>query len=309
MNLADRVRSHCQDISQNLQHLTINYKTIASYAQTLDWAAPLTESTEPSSAAADISPSPAAADIEQQRLLVLALDTINFGSGWHDVVTKRPGLSGARSMAASLIDFANNTGGLTAHVMTELEVDSCVQIFGQDATNTEAVELVSHFSRALNQLGAFVNTHESATAIIDSADRSAVQFAEILSTMELFNDVGYYKRAQIAAADLARESLASFDDLADLTAFADNLVPHVLAVDGVITLQSSLRNRISKGELLVPRGRAEAELRAVAVQVVELMCLHRPDLRAMDIDRILWERGGEPLYKSQRRPRCRSVYY
>ena len=42
------------------------------------------------------------------------------------------------------------------------------------------------------------------------------------------------KRAQIAAADLALAGIAPADDLPELTLFADNLVPHVLRIDGVL---------------------------------------------------------------------------
>ena len=44
----------------------------------------------------------------------------------------------------------------------------------------------------------------------------------------------FFKRAQIAAADLALAGIAPADDLGELTLFADNLVPHVLRVDGVL---------------------------------------------------------------------------
>jgi len=125
----------------------------------------------------------------------------------------------------------------------------------------------------------------------------------------MFDDIGYYKRAQIAGADLARESLAHFVDLAELTAFADNLVPHVLWVDGVIDLAPELIATISHGQLLEPGGAAERELRAAAVHAVELLATHRDDLTPMSIDEALWVRGADTRYKSHPRPRCRSFYY
>ena len=48
----------------------------------------------------------------------------------------------------------------------------------------------------------------------------------------------YYERAQLAAADLSLafdgRGLGRFDDLQNLTIFADNLVPHVLRVDNIL---------------------------------------------------------------------------
>ena len=52
--------------------------------------------------------------------------------------------------------------------------------------------------------------------------------------MPFFADPGFYKRAQIVPNDLAVAGVADFRDLDRLTIFADNLVPHVLRVDGVL---------------------------------------------------------------------------
>ena len=41
--------------------------------------------------------------------------------------------------------------------------------------------------------------------------------------MPFFDDLGFYKRAQITANDLALAGVATFDDIDELTVFADNL--------------------------------------------------------------------------------------
>ena len=55
-------------------------------------------------------------------------------------------------------------------------------------------------------------------------------------------DVPFYKRAQLTAADLSLafdgKGLGSFEDLDQLTIFADNLVPHVLRVDKVLLYEA-----------------------------------------------------------------------
>jgi hypothetical protein len=59
-------------------------------------------------------------------------------------------------------------------------------------------------------------------------------------------DVPFYKRAQIASLDLSMafggEGPGRFDDLDRLTMFADNLVPHVLRVDGVLAYETPWSN-------------------------------------------------------------------
>ena len=123
--------------------------------------------------------------------------------------------------------------------------------------------------------------------------------------------VRFYKRAQITAADLHRRHLWRFDDLDQLTAFADNLVPHVLRIDGALVVDQELVERIGRGEPLVPGSAEEVELRAGAVVGVEELVSRIGDLRvwAMHVDEWLWERGGQPRYKALRRPRSRSVFY
>jgi hypothetical protein len=63
-------------------------------------------------------------------------------------------------------------------------------------------------------------------------------------------EVPFFKRAQLAAADLHRAGVARLEGIEKLTAFADNLVPHVLWIDGVLELDSELTAAIEAGRLL-----------------------------------------------------------
>ena len=65
--------------------------------------------------------------------------------------------------------------------------------------------------------------------------------------MPFFDDVGFWKRAQIVPNDLALAGVASFSDLDRLTIFADNLVPHVLRVDGVLRYDAGARRAHRRG--------------------------------------------------------------
>ena len=79
-------------------------------------------------------------------------------------------------------------------------------------------------------------------------------------------DVPFFKRAQIAAADLALAGLADPpSDLDRLTLFADNLVPHVLRIDGVLEFDADLVDRIDAGAAArarLARGGRDPRLRA-----------------------------------------------
>ena len=109
---------------------------------------------------------------------------------------------------------------------------------------------------------------------------------------------------------MARRALAgvaSFRDTDRLTIFADNLVPHVLRVDGVLRYAPELAEQIDRGELLPP-GEAEREIRACAVHACELIAA---DLGVPPrvLDTWLWNRGQEPRYKALPRHRTRTVFY
>jgi hypothetical protein len=125
--------------------------------------------------------------------------------------------------------------------------------------------------------------------------------------MPFFDDRGFWKRAQIAANDLALAGVAEFADLDRLTIFADNLVPHVLRVDGVLRYDPSLAARIDAGELLPP-GEEEHEIRACAVHACELIAA-RTAMPARLLDTALWTKGQAPRYKSVPRHRTRTVFY
>ena len=125
-----------------------------------------------------------------------------------------------------------------------------------------AHELMALFAQALNDLGRFLDGRTALEAI-EAAGGSAERLAATLAhSMPFFDDTGFYKRAQITANDLTLAGIAEFDDIDDLTIFADNLVPHVLRVDGVLIYDDALAAHIDSEELLPP-GDEEREIRAL----------------------------------------------
>ncbi len=175
------------------------------------------------------------------------------------------------------------------------------------------------FARSLNDLGRHVAADHDGrfAAVTDVAESSAVALVDHLAGWDAFADTSRYdglavpflKRAQIAAADLARAGVAAFHDLDRLTMFADNLVPHVLRLDGILTYDPDLLIRIEQGELIEHDSREEVEIRACALHAVELIVAERAGALAADIDAVLWNRGQEPRYKDSPRHRSRCTAY
>src|SRR5215210_3373292 len=234
---------------------------------------------------------------------LLTLDSINFGSGWFPTLRKRAGRSGYFTIARALANRFREHGPWSNADLRALDGPAVAALLGQEPDH----ELMRLYARALRELGAFLG-ERSAAELVDGCGGSAERLIAALATgMPFFDDRGFYKRAQITANDLALAGAAAFDDLDRLTIFADNVVPHVLRVDGVLAYAPELAARIDTGELLPP-GREEQEIRACAVHACEQIAgeLGVPP-RMLDV--WLWNRGQEPRYKALPRHRTRTVYY
>ena len=259
---------------------------------------------------------------------ILALDAINFGSGYFPHVRKRPGHSGYFTMAAGLNDWFQAEGPPSAARLAKLTEADCARIFGQDLGNPPAAELMGLFAKALNDLGALLLARFDGDPVqlVERADHKAEQLVAILRIMPFFDDVAiwqgravpFMKRAQLTAADLGlafnHEGWGRFDDLGELTIFADNLVPHVLRVDGILSYDPDLAARIDRGDPLTVGSIEEVEIRAAALHTVELLKgqLHEAGHRhitSMALDYLLWNRGQDARYKAVPRHRARGVFY
>jgi hypothetical protein len=241
---------------------------------------------------------------------LLALDAINFGSGWFPTLRKRmvhgEPVSGYFTLAWNFADHVRSHGPPTSAWLAQVTGVEIAAILGQHPGS----ELMSLYAQALRELGRFLAGPPARRALdlVVQAGGSAVRLAEIVSGgMSMWADHGFYKRAQILAGDLALAGVSEFDDLDRLTIFADNLVPHVLRCDGVLVYDDALAARVDAGERL-PLGGAEREIRACAVHACTLIS-QRTGVSEPAIDNWLWTRGQGPDYKARPRHRCRTVFY
>jgi hypothetical protein len=290
MPLLDEVRRHCAEIAGSARSVRIELERLGN-----------------------VRPGPPPALDPETHFLegpreevvayLLTLDAINFGSGWFPTLVKREGRSGYFTVAWGLADRFRERGPWTNAELRDLDGGTVAGVLGQDPAH----ELMGLYAEALRELGAFLG-ERSAAEFLDSCAGSAERLAtELAEGMPFFADRGFYKRAQITANDLALAGVAEFDDLDRLTIFADNLVPHVLRMDGVLAYSPELAARIDAGELLPP-GREEHEIRACALHACEQIAAHL-EVPPRTLDVWLWNRGQEPRYKAVPRHRTRTVYY
>jgi Potential Queuosine, Q, salvage protein family len=325
----ERVRSACAWVAGRAQAVRIDERALGAYVARAGLTSP--RSTDDGVAdLATVPPSDPAAELvegdrETLTTFVLCLDAINFGSGWWPTIRKRPGHSGYFTIAAGLTERFRDTRPWTAAELAGLEVDEVAAVFGQDPEHP----LMADYAAALRNVGQRVGADHSGRfeAVVEAAAGSAVALAGLLAGWQAFADtstyegrqVPFFKRAQIAAADIGRMGLGGerdaapagpggLRDLDRLTAFADNLVPHVLRVDGVLRLDPALEAKIEAGELLEHGSAEEVELRACAVHAIEQLATAAP-LSPAEIDGVLWNRGAAPRYKSLPRPRSRNTAY
>jgi hypothetical protein len=286
VSCSDEVRAACRAIAGGATHVRIVHDALDGVA-----AGPVPP-LDPGHHYVDGSPEDVAA-------FVLTLDAINFGSGWFDEL---PGL-GYTTVAGALTERWRTDGPLDAAALRAIDRAAVGSLLGRP----EEHELIGLFAAALRELGSWLG-NRSALDVVRAAEPSADRLVAMLAAgMPMWRDVGFLKRAQIAAGDLALAGVARFDDLGGLTAFADNVLPQVLRIDGVLELSPALAALIDRGELL-PAGDAERELRACAVHACELLA-PRLGLTARELDNVLWTRGQQPAYATPPPHRTHSVYY
>ncbi len=280
--LTDRVRRHCAEVAASARHVRIDPR-------------------------AEVAPggisglNPSLHYLEGSRAdvarYVLILDAINFGSGWFgelDTTTD--------ALTERLTTHTRERGApWTSAELRALDVATVGETLGLEPEH----QLTRLYSAGLNHLGLFLADRP----ILELLGAGAERLAERLATeMPFFDDRGYYKRAQIAANDLHLAGVVDFPDVGRLTVFADNLVPHVLRLDGVLQYSDDLAELVDAEEELLPGGDFERELWGCAVHACEQLA-RRLDVTPALLDNWLWNRGQHPPYSERPAHITRTVYY
>ncbi|HYF25207.1 MAG TPA: queuosine salvage family protein [Baekduia sp.] len=298
-DLTDEVRDTCAAIAADARSVRIDQDALFALTVGTDVPAP----------ALDAERHYLEGSPQDVATYLLTLDAVNFGSGWFptlrkrtDPATGRP-VSGYFTVAWALTDRFRAHGPWSTAELRAMRAAELADVLGQPRDH----ELTALYAQALRELGRFLGDR-GALDVVAQAGASAPRLAGMLaSSMTLWADRGFYKRAQILAHDLALAGVATFGDLDRLTIFADNLVPHVLRCCGVLHYDADLAARIDAGELL-PAGREEREIRACAVHACELLSA-RTGIPARVLDVWLWNRGQAPEIKARPRHRTRCVFY
>ncbi|MDQ6732435.1 MAG: queuosine salvage family protein, partial [Actinomycetota bacterium] len=204
----DDLRAACAQVASEARWVQIVNEAIAAYSGSL----PLQRITAP-------GPRLTGSDREHAAADTVALDAINFGSGWFPTLRKRAGRSGYGTVAEALAEHRRRNGPWTASTLATVSAPTIASILGQEAGHP----LMALYAASLRDLGHHVTAdHEGRfAAVVDAAGGSAVSLARRLGTWDCFADrarhrgleLSFLKRAQIAAADLQRAKVADWRDL------------------------------------------------------------------------------------------------
>jgi hypothetical protein len=292
VTLTEEIRAAAARVAGVARQVRIREEAIEPYARTLRDEPPPPPDLE-------------GASDEERAAFSLQLNAINFGSGWFPTLRKRAGMSGFRTVEAGL----RARGPWTGEELRTVTREEVAEALGQDPGH----ELMGLYARHLNELGERVGGSFLALARSGGPEEIAATLAEWPTWRDVSpyrgDTVPFFKRAQIAAGDLALSGLAASDGLERLTLFADNLVPHVLRLDGVLEFDPGLVARIDAQRLIEHDSPEEVEIRATALHAVEQLVQAHGATTATAVDNLLWHRGAGARYKARPRHRARCTAY
>jgi len=312
------IREACAEVARRARYVKIESGELERFASLLSQHRPNPPALDPAHLAFR--------DESTTVAFAVTLNAINFGSGYFPYLRKTGELSGYRTIANALRQRFDREGAFSAAQLARVTQHDCALLFRQDDAGP-AGELMGLFAEAWNELGRWLMSGYGGAfeGPVKEARGSAERLTRLLARMPKYQDVATYqgfrvpflKRAQITCADLATalrgRGLGRFDDLAGLTIFADNLVPHTLRMLGVLSYDLLLLQRIEREEELASGSEEEVEIRACALHAVELLsaaCARRGyNVAPHKLDLLLWSRGQSPAIKAKPRHRTRCTFY
>jgi hypothetical protein len=190
------------------------------------------------------------------------------------------------------------------------------------------IPLLEQRTALLREVGAVLAARWEGEAanLVRAADQSAARLIALV-TAELpgFRDhaiyrgrpIYFYKRAQIFVGDLwgafGGEGLGRFDDIGQLTMFADYRVPQLLRGEGILAYNARLASIIDLCRELPSGSDLEIELRATTIHAVELLRAALTErgytITALELDWILWNVGESRQRDLKPHHRTLTIYY
>lgn len=318
VDIFDQIRDGIRFVAAQSSHVRIREDRLTEYALSLQ--------PRPPSNTLDGDHHYTSVNAEDLAAYILCLEAVNFGSGYEDdlVAEGWPRIDNSLyfTISTALKKAFMENGPWTAKTLRALTIDDIHDIFMLPRARM-GQSLAAMFTLSLKEIGALVDESYSGMFmnLVDDCGGMASRLVRILGQLAGYRDVHdyhgrdimFYKRAQIAAADLnialTRIGHPGFTDIDRLTIFADNGLPMVLRVDSILELSDDLVRRIDTRALIPSGSDEEIELRACAAQAVERLASIK-GMGVVDLDHLLWHRSVEdPRYVTTPAHRTISRFY
>lgn len=194
-------------------------------------------------------------------------------------------------------------------------------------SGTGEIPLFTERWRNVRELGVVLKNfwNGDAAPLVECAGRNAPRLAQIIAeNFASFNDVAVYdnrevrifKRAQILVADLwgafNGRDWGEFDNIEELTAFADYKLPQILRAWGILRYTPTLAKKVDAQIELGAGSPEEIEIRAGMLWAVEFLrealAKRGRILQSTQVDWILWD-ASQALKDMKPYHRVRTIYY
>jgi hypothetical protein len=260
-------------------------------------------------------------------IYLLMLDTLNFcfwenGPRWK-IEYNGQVLDGYVALAAKLRQgFESDPRLVDINYLAQIPLEDVgILLLGQGE-----IPLLEQRHQVLQEMGRVLISQFEGNVVnlIEQANHSAWKLVSLLvNYFPSFRDeadydghrVYLYKRAQIFCADVYGafdgQAWGQFDDLDQLTAFADYKLPQLLRAHGILKYEQSLAKRVDAQEEISAGAKEEIEIRAYTIHAVEqlkrLFGEVNVHLNSIELDWLLWHWSQNIEAESYHR--TRTIYY
>ncbi|KAJ8938638.1 hypothetical protein NQ318_015937 [Aromia moschata] len=266
---------------------------------------------------------------------LFVVDTLNF-CFWHNEKEegwKVEGYTGYFALCAAInraqrekIDILN------PNFYSTIQEDQLQNILRSDTEVT--CPLISERVNCLHEVGNTLLTvfNGSFKNVVMQSDKSARKLLNhIVEYFPCFKDeavykghkVSFYKRAQILIGDIwscfRNTGIGYFEDINEITAFADYRVPQALLWYGVLEYDSALLEKLNANEVLKNGDNNEIEIRGCSLHAIEMVkdyavkILGDRKINSILVDHFLWDfrrkHAEEILNKNLPFHKTFSIYY
>ncbi len=256
------------------------------------------------------------------------LDALNFsfwGKPRWKVEYNGQELDGYWALAASLKRTVEKDPHVAdADFMTRITPQELADILN----GTGTIPLFTERWRNVRELGTVLRNlwEGEAARLVECAGHDAARLAQIVAeNFSSFNDISVYdnrevrffKRAQIVVTDVwgafGGKDWGEFENIDQLTAFADYKLPQILRAWGILKYAPTLARQVDAQSELTTGSPEEVEIRSATLWAVEFLRealgARGRKLWSIQVDWILWEASQGKFAGMKPYHRVRTIYY